>query len=181
MLEHVEAQAQEAAAVIKGRDWEGMKVMARSWGEMLGMMFLRRKRLFGCGVGRGLLAVSTRGDVFACHRFVGLDDYQLGTIFDGDVDRGRYLLSPVRDDRPCSDCWAKYWCGGGCAYDHLALTGSLDGRTEKAARCELIKFGVERAIHLWWGELEPPDRDYVRYTGILQRGKKDWPFEPWKQ
>ncbi len=32
-----------------------------------------RKRHAGCGIGRGLHAVAVNGDIYPCHRFVGLE------------------------------------------------------------------------------------------------------------
>ena len=68
-----------------------------------------RKKIFYCGAGRGMAAVSVSGDIYLCHRFVGLDDYKLGSVFDGPAGSGqvsdqpappiaglRRLLCPVR-------------------------------------------------------------------------------------
>jgi len=80
-------------------------------------------RPYPCGAGAGYFGVSADGDLSACHRFVGDREGQLGTIATG-VDRPRQVLwlseRHVHRQAPCSQCWARYLCGGGCHHEVLA-------------------------------------------------------------
>lgn len=78
-------------------------------------------RPYPCGAGAGYLGVSADGELAACHRFVGDADGAMGTL-DG-VDRarqGRWLDDRhVHRQAPCTTCWARYLCGGGCHHETI--------------------------------------------------------------
>jgi uncharacterized protein len=77
-------------------------------------------RPYPCGAGAGYLGVSADGDLAACHRFVGDEEGAMGNLQDG-VDRARrstWLADRhVHRQEPCSGCWARYLCGGGCHHE----------------------------------------------------------------
>jgi uncharacterized protein len=80
-------------------------------------------RPYPCGAGAGYLGVSAEGDLAACHRFVGDADGAMGSLAVG-IDttrraawlRGRH----VHRQEPCTKCWARYLCGGGCHHEVIA-------------------------------------------------------------
>lgn len=77
-------------------------------------------RPYPCGAGAGYLGVSADGELAACHRFVGDETGALGTLAGGvDVARqARWLAERhVHTQQPCSGCWARYLCGGGCHHE----------------------------------------------------------------
>jgi len=79
-------------------------------------------RPYPCGAGAGYLGVAANGELAACHRFV--NDKRAGM---GHVDKGvdsklqQAWLSErhVHQQVPCSGCWARYLCGGGCHHEVL--------------------------------------------------------------
>jgi uncharacterized protein len=77
-------------------------------------------RPYPCGAGAGYFGVSAEGGLYACHRFVNDEAGALGNIALG-VDRDRqdaWLTSRhVHRQEPCSACWARYLCGGGCHHE----------------------------------------------------------------
>ena len=77
-------------------------------------------RPYPCGAGAGYLGVSADGDLEACHRFVGDEEGAMGNLQDG-VDRTKrstWLADRhVHRQEPCSKCWARYLCGGGCHHE----------------------------------------------------------------
>lgn len=80
-------------------------------------------RPYPCGAGAGYLGVSAEGNLSACHRFVGDEQGQLGSLQQGiAVDRQTEWLARrhVHTQSPCSSCWARYLCGGGCHHEVLA-------------------------------------------------------------
>lgn len=80
-------------------------------------------RPYPCGAGAGYFGVSAEGDLAACHRFVGDEQGQFGHVSTGiDVDKQRAWLAQrhVHAQSPCSGCWARYLCGGGCHHEVLA-------------------------------------------------------------
>jgi uncharacterized protein len=79
-------------------------------------------RPYPCGAGAGYLGVSADGELAACHRFVGDEEGAMGTL-GGGVDRvrqSRWLAERhVHRQAPCTECWARYLCGGGCHHEAI--------------------------------------------------------------
>ena len=80
-------------------------------------------RPYPCGAGAGYFGVSAEGQLSACHRFVGDEAGAMGNLTDG-VTHERQVLwlteRHVHRQSPCSDCWARYLCGGGCHHEVIA-------------------------------------------------------------
>jgi uncharacterized protein len=77
-------------------------------------------RPYPCGAGAGYLGVSASGELAACHRFVEDNKGQFGNLEKGvDREKQRSWLTErhVHRQEPCSSCWARYLCGGGCHYE----------------------------------------------------------------
>jgi uncharacterized protein len=77
-------------------------------------------RPYPCGAGAGYFGVSAGGGIFACHRFVENDVGRLGDVSGGlDHEKRRAWLTArhVHRQEPCSQCWARYLCGGGCHHE----------------------------------------------------------------
>jgi uncharacterized protein len=76
-------------------------------------------RPYPCGAGAGYLGVSADGDLAACHRFVGDAEGAMGSVERIDRDRQlRWLAGRhVHRQTPCTECWARYLCGGGCHHE----------------------------------------------------------------
>jgi uncharacterized protein len=75
---------------------------------------------YPCGAGGGYLGVSSKGDLFACHRFVDDDLGAMGNVADGveHTKQQRWLSDRnVHKQEPCKSCWARHQCGGGCHYE----------------------------------------------------------------
>ena len=77
-------------------------------------------RPYPCGAGAGYLGVSAEGQLSACHRFVGDPEGAMGDLRSG-VDRRRQAIwlteRHVHRQEPCTRCWARYMCGGGCHHE----------------------------------------------------------------
>jgi uncharacterized protein len=77
-------------------------------------------RPYPCGAGGGYFGVSADGGLYACHRFVQDDGAYFGDVWNG-IDAGaqsKWLRERhVHRQSPCSDCWARYMCGGGCHHE----------------------------------------------------------------
>ena len=105
------------------------------------------KRLAGCGSGTEYLAVTPWGDFYPCHQFVGKEEFLMGDVGHGIVRediRGRFKLCNVYSKPQCKDCFAKFYCSGGCAANSYNFTNDLDGAYHVG--CEMERKRVECAI-----------------------------------
>ena len=107
------------------------------------------KRLSGCGSGTEYLAVTPWGDLYPCHQFVGNEAFCMGNVYEG-VKRTDLVDSfkalNVYAKKECKDCFARFYCSGGCAANSWNFHGRIDGTYELG--CELQKKRVECAIML---------------------------------
>ncbi len=107
------------------------------------------KRLSGCGAGCEYVSVTPWGDIYPCHQFVGQDDYKLGSIYDGIQKKElqkKFHDCNVYSKPDCSNCFARYYCSGGCMANSQHFTGDIYGAYKVG--CELQRKRIECAIML---------------------------------
>ncbi len=105
------------------------------------------KRLRGCGCGNEYVAITPDGDIYPCHQFVGMEEWKMGSVYDGtfDLDKKAYFAKAnVYQKEDCKDCWCKFYCSGGCNANNLQYAGDVL-KSHKLA-CEMEKKRVECAI-----------------------------------
>ena len=107
------------------------------------------KRLSGCGSGTEYLAVTPTGELYPCHQFVGNTDFMLGDVWNG-VQKtdivNEFKHCNVYAKEECKNCFARFYCSGGCAANAYNFTGSILGNYHVG--CELQKKRIECAIAL---------------------------------
>jgi uncharacterized protein len=122
----------------------------------------RRHTLYHCNAGTNLLAVTAEGDVYPCHRFVGVEEFNMGNVRDAGLRtserfraiRAQFIESTV-DNRPgCRECWARYLCGGSCAKYAHAEHGDINPPVER--HCLYIKSVIEELLPDMVGIMENP-------------------------
>ncbi len=86
------------------------------------------KRLRGCGCGNEYVAVTPDGDVYPCHQFVGNPEWKMGSVLDDSLNlemKERFAHTTVYDKKDCQNCWAKFYCSGGCNANNVQYAGDL--------------------------------------------------------
>ena len=105
------------------------------------------KRLSGCGSGTEYLAVTPWGDLYPCHQFVGNEEFLMGNVWDGVKNtelRDEFKCCNVYAKEKCRECFARFYCSGGCAANSYNFHGSINDAYDVG--CELEKKRVECAI-----------------------------------
>lgn len=105
------------------------------------------KRLSGCGAGHEYFAVTPEGDLYPCHQFVGREEYLLGNVVEGVKNTqmpNEFRQTHVLTKEECRECWARYYCGGGCHANAQLFNNTIDKPYKMG--CELQKKRLECAI-----------------------------------
>lgn len=97
------------------------------------------KRLSGCGSGTEYLAVTPWGDFYPCHQFVGNEAFLLGNVDEG-VKRDdltcEFKNCNVYSKKECKDCFARFYCSGGCAANAYNFHHSINAVYEVGCRMQ---------------------------------------------
>ena len=105
------------------------------------------KRLSGCGSGTEYLAVTPWGDFYPCHQFVGNEEFLMGNVYDGitrtDL-QDEFKMCNVYAKPKCRECFARYYCSGGCAANAYNFHGNINDAYDIG--CEMQRKRVECAI-----------------------------------
>ncbi len=105
------------------------------------------KRVSGCGSGTEYMAVTAQGDLYPCHQFVNDPDYRMGDVWNGvtrpDI-RDEFKLCNVYARPDCAQCWARFYCAGGCAANAYHATGDIHGTYQYG--CDLFRKRIECAL-----------------------------------
>jgi uncharacterized protein len=107
------------------------------------------KRLSACGAGREYLAVTPGGDIYPCHQFVGQEEFAMGNVFEKILDERViecFKNTHVFSKQKCIDCWARFFCSGGCNANNFLVNGDMNIPYEMT--CKLQKKRIEYAIYL---------------------------------
>ena len=109
-----------------------------------------RKRLTGCGAGNEYVAVTPAGDIYPCHQFVGREGYRMGSVLTNEFNTGLQQMFHdinVLKKEKCRDCFAKYFCSGGCIANAHAFSGDIN--TPNDLECQMTRKRLECAMALY--------------------------------
>lgn len=128
-----------------------------------------KKRVTGCGAGNEYVAVTPEGDIYPCHQFVGREGMRMGSVLDGSFDtemQKRFKHNNVLTKEKCHDCWARFYCSGGCAANAHAFNGDISKPYDlecqlerKRLECAMAIFATEQQNEGAGGQtraIEPP-------------------------
>ncbi|MVB12957.1 Coenzyme PQQ synthesis protein E [Caprobacter fermentans] len=105
------------------------------------------RRLRGCSCGNEYVAITPTGDIYPCHQFVGQEEWKMGSVLDGSLNtdmKDSFALANVYSKPECKNCWAKFYCSGGCNANNLQYAGDI--HKPHAISCSLEKKRLECAI-----------------------------------
>ena len=121
---------------------EGMKVLTKRYvehaarGEFYGFSNIHNivkaihnghNKEYPCGAGLQMVAGAPNGKMSLCHRFVGEEDFVLGSLQKGGLDEAKRKATldaiTLKERSDCGTCWARYICSGGCHHVNFLFNG----------------------------------------------------------
>lgn len=105
------------------------------------------KRITSCGAGTEYFAVTSEGDLYPCHQFVGQPEFKMGNINSG-LDncsmKKRFGEANIFTKDECRNCGAKLYCSGGCHAN--SYYSNEDIMRPEETVCEMQRKRIECAI-----------------------------------
>lgn len=106
-----------------------------------------RPAVSNCGAANGMVIAGADGDLYPCHRYLGMKNWVVGNVADGGPDTQRLKQYWAKFDaavsQKCGGCWARLLCNRPCAWEvssnawHFGHVPDWD--------CELRRAYFERA------------------------------------
>lgn len=113
-------------------------------------------------------AVSTEGEMYSCHRFVGMKDYVIGDARSGleEVKIVRFFRKVEDAYKPTrSQCMARLVCGGMCYYTAADGAGGFDSPYEVA--CNSYRRYLKSAVGFLLQMRDMDAEDAISYQKLL--------------
>lgn len=142
---------------------QGKKSQNNLIANTLSALYFKKMKARACNAGNNGIAVGTDGNVYPCHRFMGMPEYIIGTLDTGlneDL-RATYREATIYNKEECKDCWARYLCSGGCS--HTSAVHGGDVFHAPSCYCDIYKGLYEILLHAYW-QLKEWDDDVFRRT-----------------
>ena len=116
----------------------------------LDRLYFKKLKVRSCNAGYGGIAIGTDGNIYPCHRFMGMPEYIIGNLEDGldEISRGGYREATIYTKEECKTCWARYLCSGSCA--HTSAVHGGDVFHAPTCYCDIYKGLDEIALYVYW-------------------------------
>jgi uncharacterized protein len=103
---------------------------------------------FRCGAGSSLIAIDIEGNLYPCHRFVGMKNFRLGNIYHGlEKDRVlRFYNNFLEVSKKCRSCWSINLCRRQCFWMKANEDGTFYEVPEEI--CEMYKENNKLSVSL---------------------------------
>ncbi|MBF0283696.1 MAG: SPASM domain-containing protein [Magnetococcales bacterium] len=130
----------------------------------LSLLHQNIRRSDTCGAGKHIAAISSNGDIYLCHRFVGINHYKVGNINTDNVFPVDFDPTPVNRVDGCNSCFAKHYCAGGCAYENFVSHGTV--YKPNHSYCKIRMRELELAGYVY-ANFNHEDIDFLTSVGVL--------------
>ena len=139
----------------------GKKANNRFFEDYLNALYFKKMKIRSCNAGGSGIAVGTNGEIYPCHRFMGMEDNVIGNLKDG-IDfakRNGYRKANVLTKEECKDCWARYLCSGACS--HTSAVHSNSVFHAPICYCDIYKGVIELVLYIYY-DLKKWDENVFR-------------------
>lgn len=123
----------------------------------------------GCAAGRSQLAISATGDVYPCHRFVGMQEFCFGNLPEGHLHEGwhEFRSNRIASNSECTNCILRYGCRGECYYQCYTDSSAKSIYSMPEYFCDFMRMCTMLKIYVF----HMLNADDKRWYFIRQYGK----------
>ncbi len=133
--------------LIKNNEFDKASKMRILW-SALNKIHNSSKRNHVCGAGINTLTIDRHGNLFPCHRYVGITEYIVGHVNNGMSNQQSFIdLANVDNQEQCNDCWVKNLCCGACTNENYYATNDIQISSEK--NCKYTEKFFTEMIYLY--------------------------------
>jgi len=106
------------------------------------------QRYHGCNMGVDYVTIASNGDIYPCHKMIGMTEARMGNVAGGFENSPYEHLwnKNVLSREPCKNCWARFICGGLCASDNYHYNGDFLKPVTKS--CEIMRHLIKLSCWL---------------------------------
>ena len=116
------------------------------YGKVLKRIILDELLVKRCNAGINKITICPDGTIYPCDSLVGISKYCMGNINEQEMQDSCLKNIDVFKHQVCSNCNAKYLCGGDCYYNSFINKGTEEKIDEKF--CVIQKYIIESCIVL---------------------------------
>jgi|GEM_PF-5473156 len=145
----LEKDHEELAQVYIDKLKKGEKISYANFQEPMFKSYYSIKTPYKCGAAMSLVGISPKGKIFPCHRFIDVHETEMG-----DVDNGlngkmipEFVHNRVENKFPCKVCWARHFCGGGCAFNNFFTHANVEDPNN--VYCRLFRHQVALGLYIF--------------------------------
>jgi len=156
------------------------KIEIKDFDHICKSTFLRRGTLCTFADCMGdTLAIGHDGKIYPCYRFVGMEEYVMGNVFDNPSMEDMMKTEPWKKleefknfvDEDCANCKYIKFCRGGCPYNGIVATGSSKAVDPQCTAYKMIFKEVSNRANKEFLKSAIP-----QLSGVKSQKAKDEPF-----
>lgn len=141
------------------------------FGKVLKRIILDQILFNRCNAGINKITICPDGSIYPCDSFVGLKQFQIGTVSNTNNIKNIYKNINVNTIKKCSKCSINYLCGGDCYYNSFMKTGAQTIPDEEF--CKIQKHIIELCLMIRY-KMETSDSERFKQLRKFVGGKDDY-------
>jgi uncharacterized protein len=140
---------EELAKIFVDRMLKGEKIAYTNFLEPMFRSYHAVKSSYRCGAARTLVGISPKGKMYPCHRFIDVHEMEMGDVENGLNGKlvDDFKKNRVEFKKPCSECWARHFCGGGCAFNNYFTNANIEDPNN--VHCKTFRHQVKLGLYLY--------------------------------
>ncbi len=122
----------------------GLLVSIDNFDNCLKLISSDKKRLSYCFMGKDYVDIAINGDIFPCHKLVGMNQFLIGNV---NNDKFMHEVIKISELDSCKKCKYRFICSGYCRSENYLINKDFNKNVK--LNCELQKIVIKLSIWLY--------------------------------